>query len=212
MLARFRNPVYLTNRVVCKNAFLSSPYDLWSQSQIPSRLPDQHFLIACDQKLPLITQHSLDERNISRGNIFHAAQVTLTLRALLRQDVIPEGLLVLVAFRGFTEPLGRTTGGFHFGHFHTPHSKFKSYGLSAANQQRDRSSTGFRAYSDWLALASAVPFFLLFGANTMVSCLPSIFGNISTVPISARSFSIRFNRSIPSSWCAISRPRKRSVT
>ena len=52
------------------------------------------------------------------------AQVSFTFSALLGQDMISEGLSVFVAaFTGFFKPLGRTTTGFHFGHFHTPHSK-----------------------------------------------------------------------------------------
>lgn len=46
-----------------------------------------------------------------------------------------------------------------------------------------------------------------FGARTMISCRPSIFGYCSTEATSSRSTSIRFIISIPSSWCAISRPR-----
>ena len=48
------------------------------------------------------------------------AQVSFTFSALLGQDMISEGLSVFVAaFTGFFKPLGRTTTGFHFGHFHT---------------------------------------------------------------------------------------------
>jgi hypothetical protein len=50
--------------------------------------------------------------------------MTFTLGSLFGQDVIPERLAMLIAtFTGFFKPLGRTTTGFHFGHFHTPHSK-----------------------------------------------------------------------------------------
>jgi hypothetical protein len=50
--------------------------------------------------------------------------MTFSLGSLLSQDVIPERLAMLIAtFTGFLKPLGRTTTGFHFGHFHTPHSK-----------------------------------------------------------------------------------------
>ena len=44
-------------------------------------------------------------------------QVTLTLGAFLRQDVVPERLAVLVAFGSFLEPLGRAALSFHFRHF-----------------------------------------------------------------------------------------------
>jgi hypothetical protein len=50
--------------------------------------------------------------------------MTFTLGSLFGQDVTPEGLTVLITtFTGFFKPLGRTTTGFHFGHFHTPHSE-----------------------------------------------------------------------------------------
>jgi hypothetical protein len=56
--------------------------------------------------------------------LFHISQLTLTLGSLLGQDVTPERLAMLIAtFTGFFKPLGRTTTGFHFGHFHSPHSK-----------------------------------------------------------------------------------------
>jgi hypothetical protein len=48
--------------------------------------------------------------------------MALTLGALLRQDMISEGLSVLVAFGSFLEPLGCTTTCSKLGHFHTPHS------------------------------------------------------------------------------------------
>ena len=50
-------------------------------------------------------------------------------------------------------------------------------------------------------------YFFFFGAITIIICRPSIFGNCSTMAISSKSFSMRFNRSIPISRCAISRPR-----
>jgi hypothetical protein len=50
--------------------------------------------------------------------------MTFTLGSLFGQDVTPERLAMLIAtFTGFFKPLGCTTTGFHFGHFHTPHSK-----------------------------------------------------------------------------------------
>jgi hypothetical protein len=63
-----------------------------------------------------MTKHLLNEWNISRGNIFHAAQVTLSLGTLLRKNMSSVGLAVLVAFTGFFEPFSRTTFGFHFWH------------------------------------------------------------------------------------------------
>jgi hypothetical protein len=45
------------------------------------------------------------------------AELTLTLGALLGQDMTGEGLLVLEAGGGFLEPLGGSAFGFHFRHF-----------------------------------------------------------------------------------------------
>jgi len=63
-----------------------------------------------------VTKHFPDEWSIRWGNVFHAAQVTLTLGTLLRQNMSSVGLAVLVAFSGFLEPFSRTTVGFHFWH------------------------------------------------------------------------------------------------
>src|SRR5690606_7801018 len=51
-----------------------------------------------------------------------------------------------------------------------------------------------------------------FGENTMTICRPSISAFCSTTAISARSPDTRCRSRRPISWCAISRPRKRSVT
>src|SRR5262249_32147026 len=51
-----------------------------------------------------------------------------------------------------------------------------------------------------------------FGARIITIWRPSSFGHCSTVPTSLRSASTRLSSCMPSSWCAISRPRKRSVT
>tara|TARA_B100002003_G_scaffold112721_1_gene104235 strand:- start:800 stop:1048 length:249 start_codon:yes stop_codon:yes gene_type:complete len=61
--------------------------------------------------------HTLDRCNIRLGDELGAAQLTLTLRALLGQDVAGEGLLVLEAGGGFLEPLGGSAFSFHLGHF-----------------------------------------------------------------------------------------------
>jgi hypothetical protein len=69
----------------------------------------------------LVTQHSTDERRIAWRNGFHTPQVTFPLRRLFGQDVVPEGLTVLIAFRCFLKALGSTTTGFQFWHDRTPH-------------------------------------------------------------------------------------------
>ena len=63
-----------------------------------------------------MSKQPLDKWNIRWRNIFQITQMTLTFGALLRQDMISEGLAVLVTFSGFFEPLGRTTIRFHFRH------------------------------------------------------------------------------------------------
>jgi len=59
-------------------------------------------------------------------------------------------------------------------------------------------------------VGGGTPFF--FGAITITICLPSSRGNCSTSPTASRSFRTRSSSRSPNSLCAISRPRKRSVT
>jgi hypothetical protein len=62
-------------------------------------------------------RHTLDGRHIGLGNQLGTAELTLTLGALLGQDMTGEGLLVLEAGGGFLEPLGGSAFGFHLRHF-----------------------------------------------------------------------------------------------
>jgi hypothetical protein len=64
----------------------------------------------------LVAQHPLYERGVGCGDGLHAAQVTLTLGRFFGQDVIPEGLSVLVSAATFFKTLGRTTVGFQLWH------------------------------------------------------------------------------------------------
>jgi hypothetical protein len=75
----------------------------------------------------LVSQQTLHQWHIGFRDVQVTAQVALSLGALLRQDMISEGLSVLVAFRGSFEPLGSTTSHFEFGHFHTPHFSAAGY-------------------------------------------------------------------------------------
>jgi len=61
--------------------------------------------------------HALDRCHVRLGDELGTAQLTLTLRALLGQDVAGEGLLVLEASGGLLEPLGSSALGFHLRHF-----------------------------------------------------------------------------------------------
>ena len=61
--------------------------------------------------------HTLDGSHIRLGVQLGTAELTLTLGALLCQDMTGEGLLVLEAGGGFLEPLGGSAFGFHLGHF-----------------------------------------------------------------------------------------------
>src|SRR5690606_40739634 len=75
-------------------------------------IPDQECLASESAR-----RHTLDRRHVRLGNQLGAAQLTLTLRALLGQDMTGEGLLVLEASGGFLEPLGSSALGFHLRHF-----------------------------------------------------------------------------------------------
>jgi hypothetical protein len=61
--------------------------------------------------------HTLDGSHVRLGNQLGAAELTLTLGALLGQDMTGEGLFVLEAGGGFLEPLGGSAFRFHFRHF-----------------------------------------------------------------------------------------------
>jgi len=59
--------------------------------------------------------------SIGIGNLLHVSQLSFALGTFFRQDMIPEGLSVLIsAFSGFLEPFGCTRTFFEFWHFHTP--------------------------------------------------------------------------------------------
>jgi hypothetical protein len=63
-----------------------------------------------------VSKQPFDQRHICGRDILHFPQLAFSLGTLLRQDMISEGLAVLVAITGFFEPFGRTTTGFHFWH------------------------------------------------------------------------------------------------
>ena len=82
----------------------------------PSVLGNHAILHWVQDDFSLVTEQPLDKWDICRRNIFQVTQMTLTFGALLRQDMISEGLAVLVPFSSSFKPLGRTTTGFHFWH------------------------------------------------------------------------------------------------
>lgn len=61
--------------------------------------------------------HTLDGRHIGFSDQLGTAELTLTLGALLGQDMTGEGLLVLEASGGFLEPFRGSAFGFHLRHF-----------------------------------------------------------------------------------------------
>ncbi len=65
-----------------------------------------------------MSQQSPYQRDVCRRNIFQLAQLTLSLGRLFGQDVIPEGLSVLITFSRFLKTFGCTTTSFQFWHFH----------------------------------------------------------------------------------------------
>jgi len=65
----------------------------------------------------LARSHTLDGSHVRLGDQLGTAELTLTLGALLGQDMTGEGLLVLEASGGFLEPLGGSAFGFHLRHF-----------------------------------------------------------------------------------------------
>jgi hypothetical protein len=65
----------------------------------------------------LVTEQTLDQRDVSRSNLLHSTQMAFTLGSLLGQDMTSERLSVLVsAFAGSFEPFGSTTTCFKLWH------------------------------------------------------------------------------------------------
>src|SRR5690606_35755087 len=128
--------------------------------------------------------------------------LTLTLRALLGQDMTGEGLLVLEASGGFLEPLGSSALGFHLRHFLKLRILFLSKTIVPLN---DKSPADAGDPSQ-----DQVHFFLR-GATVMFIGRPSIVVRISAVASSSSSCPIRSRSFRAMSWWATSRPRKRIV-
>src|SRR5690554_7429229 len=147
-----------------------------------------------------IRQHALNQCLVGIVDQLRTTQMTLTLGGLLGQDVATERLLVLEAVGRLLEALGSAAVALDLRHGRTLHYEvFSENSGPAAGIDTHRPL-------DW----PSDHFFL--GATIMIIWRPSIFGKDSTVPISSRSAAIRSISLRPRSWCAISRPRKRSVT
>src|ERR1044072_3142982 len=84
--------------------------------------------------------------------------------------------------------------------------------LLALVQQVAEPFRAFRTCSHLVVLLLRILQCFFLGARTITIWRPSSLGHCSTVPTSLRSASTRFSSAMPSSWCAISRPRNRSVT
>src|SRR5262249_60226744 len=72
---------------------------------------------------------------------------------------------------------------------------------------RQDATAGFGSFLTGFAAGFFTSFLPFFGASTMTSCRPSIFGYCSTMACGSRSCFTRSIRRTPNSWCAISRPR-----
>src|SRR5262245_13111055 len=153
-----------------------------------------------------------------------AAQMALVLGRLLREDVALERLRALDAAAGAgLEALGGAALGFRLGHCITPVLSWRraTSGGSAfrartplllSRLSRQDAMAGFGSFFTGFAAGFFTSFLPFFGASTMISCRPSIFGYCSTIACGSRScLTLSINRT-PNSWCAISRPRYRSVT
>src|SRR6266446_1505403 len=160
-----------------------------------------------------------------------AAQMPLVLGGLLGEDMALERLRALDRAAGaHLEALGGATLGLQLGHCLTPSFDMATGGSCGALANLgttcfesviaspygeaagfDSFFGSFGSFASFFA-AFLISFFPFFGASTMINCRPSILGNCSTSAYGSRSCLTRSIRRTPNSWCAISRPRYRSVT
>src|SRR5713101_5805344 len=153
-----------------------------------------------------------------------AAQMPLVLGGLLGEDMALERLRALDRAAGaHLEALGGATLGLQLGHCLTPSFDMATGGSCGALANLGTTcfesviappygeAAGFGSFACFFA-AFLTSFFPFFGASTMINCRPSILGNCSTTACGSRSCLTRSIRRTPNSWCAISRPRYRSVT
>src|SRR6218665_3815658 len=122
----------------------------------------------------------------------------------LGQDVTLERLATLDGATGtHTKALFRAALGLHFGHCMLPW-------VVLARCPNCQVTAAGPATGAWSGTGLATGFFLP-GAIIMIIWRPSSLGNCSTMMTSANSSRMRLSNARPSSWCVISRPRKRSV-
>lgn len=123
--------------------------------------------------------------------------------SLFGQNVTQVSVLVLkTTFTGF-EALSSTAYGLNFWHFNNFH-----FALLINETKANNACEAQRLHRQCYLKA----LLFLLRASTMIIWRPSIFvGKDSTTASSCKSSFTRLSTSIPICWCAISRPRKRSV-
>src|SRR6185436_7217663 len=186
------------------------------------------------RSLRRVRQHGTNRRHVGVVDSGPAPHVALPLGGLLGEDVALVGAGALDrAAAADLEPLGGAALGLHLRHddfpslfsydagrsppvrgcFKKPRlslvSRYARAGFAATLGALGASVFGASCFG-FSGFPGGTPFFL--GASTITICLPSSRGNCSTRPTASRSFFTRSSSRSPNSLCAISRPRKRSVT
>src|SRR5690606_27279568 len=148
-----------------------------------------------------VRHHGPDRRDVGRMDVDRATQLALVLGGLLREDVALERLPALDGTaRADLEALGRASLGFHLGHI-DPFSLLMPRQVPGPRPELQETRSACRGDQP-----------LRLGASTITICRPSSRGMDSTWTMSSTSARSLSSSRTPSSWCAISRPRKRRVT
>src|SRR6185503_13152690 len=153
-----------------------------------------------------VGKHRFHVPQVGRIDPRGSAKLALVLGGTLGEDVALARLVALHrAAAADPEALGGATLGLHLGHGCPPSTLVQQ----VAEPFR---ASDLKTPSSLLRVVQRRAQCFFFGARIMIIWRPSSFGHCSTCPWAARSASTRFSSAIPSSWCAISRPRNRNVT
>src|SRR5690242_11441374 len=179
-------------------------------------------LDSCHGRLSLrVRQHARDTLGVGLMHVVGGAQAAFALGGLLGQDVRLEGVTGLeLAGRGLAEPLGSGPVGLDL--WHVCHSVWffvtgPGDDLAIALSIHARAGLLSKTPTESSLVRPPIhggrlPHYFFLGLIIMVIWRPSMRGNWSTTPVSAMSAWMRRASSMPSSWCDISRPRKRMFT